>query len=60
MWKWKYSSDLKGTKGICEEQCSVDCINVCLGDKTCDDNDYTYHTLKHVDSDVRRLSSVEV
>jgi Leucine-rich repeat (LRR) protein len=36
-------SNLKGAKGLCEQQCSADCPSVWLGDGFCGDNDYTYH-----------------
>ena len=35
-------SNLKGAKGLCEQQCSADCPAYWLGDGGCDDNDYTY------------------
>ena len=35
-------SNLKGAKGMCEQQCAVDCPAHWLGRYGCDDNDYTY------------------
>ena len=35
-------SNLKGAKGLCEQQCSADCPAHWLGNDLCDDNDYTY------------------
>ena len=33
-------SNFDNAKGLCEEQCSVDCPSVWRGDGECDDNDY--------------------
>ena len=46
-------SNLKGAKGLCEQQCSVDCPSVWLGDGECDDNDYTYPWTKNVNPNVK-------
>jgi len=35
-------SNLKGAKGLCEQQCSTNCLAHWLGDGECDDNGYTY------------------
>ena len=35
-------SNLEGAKGLCEQQCSVDCPSVWLGDGECDDDNYAY------------------
>jgi Leucine-rich repeat (LRR) protein len=39
-------NNLKGAKGLCEQQCSADCPAHWLGDGGCDDNDYTYFYMK--------------
>ena len=39
-------SNLKGAKGLCEQQCSADCPAHWLGDYGCDDNDYTYYIVQ--------------
>ena len=35
-------SNFNNAKGLCEEQCSVDCPSVWRGDGDCDDGDYVY------------------
>ncbi len=35
-------NNLKGAKGLCNQQCSVDCPSDWLGRYGCDDNDFTY------------------
>ena len=39
-------SNLKGVKGLCEQQCSADCPAHWLGRYECDDNDYTYEIVQ--------------
>ena len=39
-------SNLKGAKGLCEQQCSVDCPAHFLDHDGCHDNDYTYYLTK--------------
>ena len=41
-------SNLKGAKGLCEQQCSVDCPSAWLGHDGCDDNDYAMHYIPNV------------
>ena len=31
------------SKGLCEQQCSIDCPSYFLGDSACDDNDYNFY-----------------
>ena len=46
-------SNLKGAKGLCDKQCSVDCRDEQLGDGYCDDMDYTYLHSDHLDSNIK-------
>ena len=46
-------SNLEGAKGLCEQQCSVGCPSVWLGNGVCSDNDYIYHYTKDVDPNVK-------
>eukprot|EP00505_MAST-04D_sp_SCG-Rhode-Island_P005068 Stramenopile-MAST_4_protein_5068 len=46
-------NNLKGAKGLCEQQCSVDCPAYLLGRYGCDDNDYTYHNTKKDNPNVK-------
>ena len=46
-------SNLKGAKGLCEQQCSMDCPGVWLGDGFCGDNDFTYQNTKNVNPNVK-------
>jgi hypothetical protein len=46
-------SNLKGAKGLCEQQCSVDCPSFLLGRYGCDDNDLTYYYTKNYNPDVK-------
>ena len=39
-------NNLRDAKGLCEQQCSVDCPSVKLGKYGCDDNDLTYSLTK--------------
>eukprot|EP00943_MAST-04B_sp_MAST-4B-sp1_P007571 g7571.t1 len=39
-------SNLKGAKGLCEQQCSADCPANWLGDGFCGDNDHTYNVVQ--------------
>ena len=40
--KLSIPTNLNGAKGMCEQQCSVDCNGDLLGNSMCDDNDYNY------------------
>ena len=46
-------NNLKGAKGLCEQQCSVDCPADWLGRYGCDDNDYTYLWTKNINPNVK-------
>ena len=46
-------NNLRDAKGLCEQQCSVDCPSVRLGDGGCDDNDYNYLYTKDYDPNAK-------
>ena len=46
-------SNLRDAKGLCEQQCSVDCPSVWLGDGICRDNDYNYQFAKNYDPNAK-------
>ena len=46
-------SNLEDAKGLCEQQCSVDCPAHWLGRYGCDDNDYTYVFTKNYNPNVK-------
>jgi Leucine-rich repeat (LRR) protein len=46
-------SNLKGAKGLCEQQCSADCPASWLDDGVCGDNDFTYYHTKNVNPNAK-------
>ena len=44
---YKFPTNLLKAEGLCKKQCSVDCLDIFLDDKVCDDGDYTYARSKN-------------
>ena len=46
-------SNLENAKGLCEQQCSVDCHSNMLDNGVCDDKEYTFFYTKHANPNVK-------